>query len=259
MKTSNTDKTLVDIILPNYNKVQFIEEAIISVLEQTYKNWHLIIVDDCSTDNSISVINKYKNYENITILKLKKNKGPSFCRNYAMRLSKSKYISFIDSDDTWVNTKLEKQIFFMEKNNFTFTYTDYMPFFENNGKKKYKNITSIKNFFNYETFIKNSAINTTTMIIKRSILSTHKFKKIELLEDYLFKCELLKNNNVAKKLNENLAYYRILGNARSSKKLKNLYWLWQINKNYNNLNFFHNLISILSISINSIKKYGGIK
>ena len=259
METSNTDKNLVDIIFPNYNKEEFLEEAINSVLDQTYKNWHLIIVDDCSTDNSKNIIDKYKNVKNITSIKLNKNKGPSFCRNYAMRISKSKYISFIDSDDCWMKTKLEKQISFMEKNNLTFTYTDYIPFFETNGKKKYKKSTSVKNFFKYKTFIKNSAINTTTMIIARSILLNHKFKKIYLLEDYLFKCEILRKKNVANKFNESLAYYRILAKSRSSQKLKNIYWLWYINKNYNKLNFFHNIISVFSISINSIKKYGGIK
>jgi len=83
-----------------------------------------------------------------------------------------------------------------------------------------------------------------------------KQKKITLLEDYLFKCKLLKDDNVAKKLNEDLAFYRILNKSRSSQRLKNIYWLWHINKNYNNLNFFDNIISIFFISINSIKKYG---
>ena len=252
-------KKTVSIILPNFNSSEFVSSSINSIKNQTYKNWNLIIIDDCSTDNSKNIINKYKNFKNITIIKLNKNKGPSFCRNYAMRISKSKYISFIDSDDTWVKTKLEKQIFFMEKNNLMFTYTDYIPFFEINGKKKYKNRTTVKNYFNYKTFIRNSAINTTTMIIARSILLSHRFKKIELLEDYLFKCELLKSNNVASKFNENLAYYRILEKSRSSIKFKNIYWLWKINKSYNNLSFFDNILSILNISINSIKKYGGIK
>ena len=73
---------------------------------------------------------------------------------------------------------------------------------------------------------------------------------------YLFKCKLLKGNNIAKKLDADLAFYRILNKSRSSQRLKNIYWLWHINKNYNNLNFFDNIISIFFISINSIKKYG---
>jgi len=248
--------SFVDIILPNYNKGKFIEEAINSAINQTYKNWNLYIIDDHSSDNSGEIIDKFSHLKNVTIIKLYKNKGPSFCRNYAMRISKSKYISFIDSDDSWLSDKLEKQIAFMEKHNLSFTYTDYTPFFENFGKKKIKKKTFLKDHFNYRTFIRNSSINTTTMIIARSILGSHKFRKIKLLEDYLFKCKLLKGNNIAKKLDENLAFYRISNKSRSSQRLKNIFWLWHINKNYNKLNFFDNIISIFFISINSIKKYG---
>ena len=246
----------VDVILPNYNKAEFLKESINSVIFQTYRNWHLYIIDDHSNDNSLKIINKFSDLKNITIITLRKNKGPSFCRNYAMRISKAKYIAFIDSDDSWSKNKLEMQIQFMEKNNLTFTYTDYTPFFEKNGIKKVKRRTFLKDSFIFETFIKNSSINTTTMIISRSILGTHRFKKIKLLEDYLFKCKLFKNNNVAKKLDEDLAFYRILTNSRSSQRLRNIYWLWHINKNYNKLNFFSNLMSIFFIAINSVKKYG---
>ena len=144
----------------------------------------------------------------------------------------------------------------METNNFDFTYTDYVPFFENDGKKKFKKRTFLKDYFDYKMFTRNSSINTTTMIISRSILGNRRFKKINLCEDYLFKCQLLKNNNFAKKLNDSLAYYRILDKSRSSQRLKNIYWIWHINKMFNKMNFFDNLISILFISINSIKKYG---
>ena len=256
METFIREKTLVDVILPNYNKAEFLEEAINSVITQTYKNWHLYIIDDNSSDNSEKIIDKFSNLKNVTIIKLQKNKGPSFCRNYATRISKSKYISFIDSDDSWLSDKLEKQIYFMEKNNLSFTYTDYTPFFENFGKKKIKKRTFLKDCFNYRIFIRNSSINTTTMIIARSILGSYRFRKIKLLEDYLFKCKLLKGNNIAKKLDENLAFYRISNKSRSSQRLKNVYWLWHINKNYNKLNFIDNIISIFFISINSIKKYG---
>ena len=256
MQKNYNEQPKVDVILPNYNKVKFLEESINSVISQTYKNWHLYIVDDNSTDNSQKIINKFNNLDKVSIINLSKNKGPSFCRNYAMRISKSKYIAFIDSDDSWRNNKLEKQIYFMEENKLKFTYTDYTPFFEKNGKKKIKKRTFPVENFNFDTFIKNSSINTTTMIISRSILNTHRFQKIKLLEDYLFKCKLLKKNNIATKLNEDLAFYRILNTSRSSQRLKNIFWLWYVNKNFNQLNFFKNLISIFSIAVNSIKKYG---
>jgi len=254
--SKDINKPFVDVIVSNFNKGDYLEEAILSVIHQTYKNWKLYIIDDNSNDKSLEIINKFSGHKNINIIKLLKNKGPSFCRNYCMRISKSKYISFLDSDDSWSNVKLEKQISFMEKNNFYFTYTDYTPFFQKGGEKRFKKRTFIKSFFDYDAFINNSSINTTTMIIARSILETHRFKKVALLEDYLFKCGLLKRNFTAKKLGEDLAFYRILDESRSSKRFKNIYWLWCINNNYNKLSFFKNLMSIFFISLNSIKKYG---
>ena len=259
MKALSSDEPFVDVILPNYNKSKFIEEAINSVISQTYKNWHLYIIDDGSTDGSLEVINKFTNLKNVTAIKLNKNMGPAFCRNYGMRISQSKYISFIDSDDGWTKNKLEKQISFMEKNNFNFTYTDHTLFFNVNDQKKHEKKTNLKDFYDYNSFTKNSQINTTTMIITRSILGNHKFKKIRMHEDYLFKCELLKNNNMAHKLNDITAFYRILDKSRSRKRLQSIYWLWYVNKNFNKLKFISNIISILFITLNSIRKYGRIK
>lgn len=246
----------IDIIVPNYNKANYLDECIGSVLNQTYVNWSLYIIDDCSTDNSSNILNKYKNEKKIKIIKLKKNKGPSFCRNLGMRLSKAEYISFLDSDDYWTNEKLQIQILYMIKNNLNFTYTDYIPFITKNNQKVYKKETNLKKSFRFDDFIINSSINSSTMIIAKKIIKTKKFKKIRLLEDYLFKCDLLKSNIEAEKIDNSLAYYRILPGNRSSNKVLNLFYLWKINRRYNNLNLHRNLMSIIGIVVNSIKKYG---
>ena len=94
MQNNKIENPLVDIILPNFNKANFIEECINSVINQTYKNWHLYLIDDHSTDNSLEIIDKFKNKKNISFIKLKKNKGPSFCRNLGIRISKAEYIAF---------------------------------------------------------------------------------------------------------------------------------------------------------------------
>ena len=250
------NNNFVDIILPNFNKATYLKEAVDSIFQQTYENWKLYIIDDCSTDKSKIILEKFKNSEKVKIIYLYKNMGPSFCRNYGMRISSSKYISFMDSDDYWTKDKLQEQISFMEKNNFKFTYTDYIPFFEKNGKKKFINKTTLKSLLTFEDFILNTSINTTTMIISRTILKHLKFKKLKKLEDYLFKCEILKQNIVAHKLNKSLAFYRILNKSRSSHKFKNIFYLWRINKKFNQFNTLKNLKSIIMISINSLKKYG---
>ena len=131
MATKKEKKIKVDIILPNYNSSEFIKETIKSVLSQTFKNWRLIIVDDCSDKKTKDILKKFSKNKKIKIFWLKKNKGAGFCRNYAIKKSKSPYLAFIDSDDLWKKDKLETQIRFMETNNYFFTYTSYQTF----GKK----------------------------------------------------------------------------------------------------------------------------
>ena len=249
-------KSFVDIILPNYNKEFFLEETINSVINQSYTNWKLLIIDNCSTDNSKKIIQKFTKNEKINIIYLKRNKGVSFTRNLGIRLSSSKYISFLDSDDLWTANKLEDQISFMEKNSYNFTYTDYTPFFIKNKIKKFKKKIITPDFFSFETFINDTSISTSSMIMLRNIVKTTKFPKAATLEDFPFKCKILKKIELAKKFNQNTVFYRITENSLTSNKFKNLFWLWKINKNYNKLNFFKNFKSLFLISINSLKKYG---
>lgn len=116
---------LVSIIMPSYNTAGYISETIESVIKQTYANWELIIVDDCSTDNTDEVVKPFLTDKRIKYLKNEKNSGAAVSRNYALREAKGKWIAFLDSDDLWLPEKLEKQIAFMEKNGYKFTYTDY--------------------------------------------------------------------------------------------------------------------------------------
>lgn len=115
---------LVSIIMPNYNCAKFIAETIKSVLAQTYQNWEILFVDDCSTDNSVEIAESFQD-PRIRILKNEKNSGAAVARNYALREAKGKWIAFLDSDDLWLPEKLEKQIAFMEENKIAFSYTRY--------------------------------------------------------------------------------------------------------------------------------------
>ena len=125
---------LVDIILPNYNGAKTLKETINSVINQSFQDFNLYVIDDFSNDESINIIENYSD-PRVNLIKLKKNKGVYFCRNLGMRKSSSKYLAFIDSDDYWQKDKLKKQINFMQKFDHKFTYTDYMPFQEKNNTK----------------------------------------------------------------------------------------------------------------------------
>ena len=251
MENKKKEKEKIDIILPNYNSSLFIAETINSVLNQSYKNWKLIIVDDFSDKETTDILKKFSSNKKIKVFWQKKNRGAGFCRNYAIKKSNSPFIAFIDSDDIWKKNKLENQINFMKKNNFSFTYTNYETF----GKKMKKVYNPPK--LNYLNFIKNTSIATSTMMIKRDKIKSIKFTNSKICEDYYFKCKLLKKVKFAYCLKKNLTKYRIRDKSLQSNNIRNFYWIWKINKNYNNLNFFENFISLFFISLNSIKKYGG--
>lgn len=120
-----TDKGLVSIVMPSYNTAKYIGESIESVLLQTYPYWELIVVDDCSTDDTDDVVKPYLVDTRVRYLKNNHNSGAAVSRNYALREAKGKWIAFLDSDDIWLPEKLEKQIEFMLVNGYHFSYTNY--------------------------------------------------------------------------------------------------------------------------------------
>ena len=248
-------KFYIDIIIPVYNSEKYIENTVMSVLKQTYKYWRLIIVDDGSTDNTRKILyklyKKYRNKKKIIILKNNVNKGQALSRNLALKYSTSKLVAFLDSDDFWDKNKLKNQIKFMMSNNYDFTYTDYKII------KKNK-ITTIKvpDYFDYKKFIHNSSINTCSIILKKKIIKNIYFKNLRFSEDYFFKCQILKKNINAYRCPGSYAYYLIRDNSLQSNRFSVLISLWIINKNLNKLNFINNIISILAISFNSLRKYG---
>ena len=244
-------KKKISIILPNFNSQKYIKQTIQSILNQSFKLWELIIVDDCSNSETKNILKNYKKNKKIKIFYLNKNKGAAFCRNFAIKKAQSEYLAFIDSDDVWKKNKLKNQINFMKRNNFLFTYTNYETF----GKKIKKIYNPPK--LNYSNFIKNTSIATSTMMIKREEIKNIKFINSKICEDYYFKCKLLKKVKFAYCLKKILTKYRIRNESLQSSNIRNFYWIWKINKDYNNLNFFENFISLFFISLNSIKKYGG--
>lgn len=121
---SNGDIGLVSIITPSYNCACFVGETIKSLLSQTYKNWELLFVDDCSTDDTEIVVASFED-SRIRYFKNEKRCGAAVSRNKALREAKGRWIAFLDSDDLWMPNKLDRQITFMEENGYSFSCTDY--------------------------------------------------------------------------------------------------------------------------------------
>lgn len=124
---------LVSIIMPSYNTANYIAASIQSVLDQTYQNWELIIVDDCSTDDTDAVVAPFLTNARIRYLKNEQNSGAAISRNRALREAKGRWIAFLDSDDLWEPQKLEKQLTFMQEHDYHFSYTNYIEIDENSA------------------------------------------------------------------------------------------------------------------------------
>lgn len=134
---------LVSIVMPSYNTGQYISESIDSVLNQTHTNWELLVVDDCSTDNTDDVVRPYLADARIKYLKNKYNNGAAVTRNLALRAAKGKWIAFLDSDDVWLSEKLERQIKFMKENQYSFSYTGYAEI-DSDGNRNGARVTGPK-------------------------------------------------------------------------------------------------------------------
>ena len=126
---------LVSVIMPSYKCGKFIKESILSVQTQTYNNWELVIVDDCSNDGTVEIVqNMMTSDKRIKLFVNSSNSGAAVSRNKALREAKGHWIAFLDSDDLWEPTKLEKQIKFMEENNYAFSYHEYVEIDEQDNE-----------------------------------------------------------------------------------------------------------------------------
>lgn len=245
-------KSLVSIITPSYNSEKFIKETIESVLNQTYMNWELLIVDDCSTDESPKIIKEYSKIDSrIKYLRNEKNGGPAISRNRGLDIAKGEYIAFLDSDDFWDKYKLELQINFMKKNNLSITHSDYF-FIDSSGKIIKKVETS--NEIDYKKLLRGNQFKTMTMMMEKSFIGKTKLPNIKH-EDYAFFLDLLKKSEVSKKVPNNLAMCRLREKSVSSNKLKSAIWTWEIYRKYEKFNFIKASYYFINYIFNGLKKY----
>ena len=209
---------LVSIITPSYKSKRFISQTIESVQAQTYKNWEMIIVDDLSPDNSNEIIEEYIKKDNrIKLIKLEKNSGPAVARNRAIEEAKGRYIAFLDADDLWYPEKLEKQISFMDTNNYGLTYTNYETMNENGDKLN--NIIVSPSKLNYKQLLKSNKIGCLSAIYDTTITGKVYMPLIKKRQDYGLWLKILKKIDYAYNVNEVLGTYRLMSNSVSSNKI----------------------------------------
>lgn len=217
---------LVSIIMPSWNTGRFIAESIESVLAQTYKNWELLIVDDCSTDNTDEVVARFKDIR-IKYFKNEQNSGAALTRNRAMCEAQGEWIAFLDSDDLWAPDKLEKQLKFMNDNGYVFSYHDFVKIDEeSNPLNVYvtgPDVVTKQGMYNY------GYPGCLTFMYSAKTMGLIQIKDIKKNNDYAILLMLCKKADCYL-LNENLAQYRIrkksISHDKITKKLKSHYDLF---------------------------------
>lgn len=248
-----SSKDLVSVITACYNSEKYISETINSVLNQTYQNWELILVDDCSTDNTISVVKELmQENKRIKLLQLDKNSGAAVARNTAIKDAKGTFIAFLDSDDKWLPKKLELQLNFMKSNNYNLSHTAY-ELIDNQGNSLNKIITPAKTL-SYRDMLYSNKIGCLTAMYNQSKLGKIYMPLLRKRQDYGLWLKILKTGEVAYGLNEVLSQYRNTENSISNNKLNLLKWNWKLYREVENLSFLKSAYYIGSNIITRILK-----
>lgn len=248
-------KELISIITPVYNCEKLIKETIDCVISQTYENWEMILVDDCSTDKSANIIKEYEKKDNrIKYIKLKENSGAAIARNTALENSSGRFIAYLDSDDLWKKEKLEKQVNFMLENNYAFTCTDYEKIDEN-GKSLNK-IIKIPKKVNYNLFLRNTIIQTVGVMVDTKLTGKEVLvmPNIRRRQDAATWCQILKTGHDCYEVPENLSYYRVVSNSLSSNKFKAVKGTWSLYRDIEKLSLFKSCYCFIGYAFNAVKK-----
>lgn len=249
------EKPTVSIITPAYNCVKTITETYESIKKQSFKSWEWIVVEDCSSDNSFQVINELaKHNPKVVVLRTEKNSGAAIARNLGIEKAKGKYIAFLDSDDLWKENKLEKQIEFMQSNNFAFTFTDYDLLFDDGRVKSH---TTKKNTIDYKSLLRRNDIGCLTVIYDKDLVGkVFMPTDCEKREDHGAWLDITRNGCLAHRLSESLSVYRIGSSTVSSNKYKMMKYQYRVYRNHEKFGPLKSAWYLLICTLNKIfRKY----
>ena len=241
----------VSVIIPMYNSSKHIEECIQSILNQTYENIELIIVDDRSKDNSTQIVKKF-NDNRIKLIELQENVGAAMARNKGIDEAQGEYICFIDSDDYWVLDKIEKQVKFIKENKYAFIYSDY-AYLNTNGAT---HVAHVPKSINYKQALKNTSIFTSTVMFNMNYLNKSDIymPNIKRGQDTATWWKILKKGITAYAINEVLAYYRTGDKSSlSANKFRALKRTWKLYKR-EDINYFKKIYCFNCYIVNAIKR-----
>ena len=244
----------VSIIMPAYNASKYLVDSVESVKKQSFKNWELIIIDDCSIDNTAELIKSMSEKDSrIIFMQNTENCGVAQTRNAGIKVATGKYIAFLDSDDIWFPNKLERQLEFMEKNRYAFSFSSYLKFDSNTGKNG--KIVRAPKVVVAEELLGNTIIGCLTVIYNREKIGKVYMPNIKHMEDNATWYSVLAQGYKAYGLDEVLAKYRENNNSLTANKWHSAILQWDIYRDYFKFSRAKSAKYFVQYVFNALKKY----
>lgn len=243
----------VSIITPCYNSERFIQETYESIKNQSFNNWEWIIVDDQSNDNSVKIIQQIAD-DRVKLFINDINRGAAYSRNFALKQANGRFITFIDSDDLWVDVFLETVLNYLEDNNEELVYTSYKRVDESLAPLLVDFIA--EDFIDKNRILYNCPIPMLTSMYDSDRIGKIYFPDVELREDHAMWIELLGKIKYARAIPESLGVYRMRDNSVSRNKLKIAVKQYDLYRKYMKMNVFSSMYYTLCWGLNGLKKYG---
>lgn len=245
--------SLVSIITPAYNAARFVEETVRSVLNQTHREWEMLIVNDCSKDDTWSVLQRLAREDpRIRPIAHETNGGPARARNTALRAARGPYVAFLDSDDLWLPEKLERQLALLKREGCGFSYTNFRRMTEDGSQTG--RLRPLPARMRYTDLLKNTAIVTSTVLIDRRVTGDFHMP-ITYYDDFAAWLSILKRGIEARGLDEDLVRYRIVGRSVSRNKLRSAYWIWRTYRDVERLSLVRSAWCFAHYAWRGYKKY----
>ena len=252
MTSISNNSPLISVVMPLYNCESYVGDSILSVINQTFTNWELIICDDCSTDNSYSIAQSFSIIDaRIKVIKNDVNSGTAVARNNALNIAKGQFIAFLDSDDLYDPVFMQKQLAFIGNKQFIFC----------SFRRKASN--SVTNYVvpktaTYRRILKGSCLTPLSVFISRDLIGDIRFLPSSKVEDFVFFCELLKKCKHAYGNQEVLATYRIVPNSKSRNKKALIKKMWNVYHRELGINTIFSLFYLTCWAIHGVYKYRNV-
>ena len=246
---------MVSIVMPAYNAQDYIQEAIQSVLQQTYTEWELLVIDDASSDRTAEIVNQLvRKDRRVHYIKNKANIGAAESRNRGVELAKGQWIAFLDSDDCWHPDKLKRQLDLAEKHRAEFVFSGSA--FMNKDGRRLEYYLAVPEQISYSQLLKQNIISCSSVLIKKSLIADFPMKHAEdMHEDFAVWLQILKNRNLqAFGINEPLLIYRITAASKSGNKIKAARMTYRVYR-YLGLSVFEAIYYWLWYVCRSLRKY----